>query len=106
MPPFIVSSVQFSAARFCGFFLGETMSKGTWAFRPTDLKRAIKAASSAGLEIARAEIEPQTGKIVLMFGKSVASQVGSTNESPKRGRRDGYRRTEFALGGHEGSAAI
>ena len=49
------------------------MSKGTWAFRPTDLKRAIKAASSAGLEIARAEIEPQTGKIVLMFGKSVAS---------------------------------
>ena len=56
------------------------MSKGTWAFRPTDLKRAIKAAGSAGLEIARAEIEPQTGKIVLMFGKSVASQVVSTNE--------------------------
>jgi hypothetical protein len=53
------------------------MSKGTCAFRPTDLKRAIKAAGSAGLEIA---IEPQTGKIVLMFGKSVASQVGSTNE--------------------------
>jgi len=45
-----------------------------WAFRPKDLKRAIKAASSAGLEIARAEIEPQTGKIVLMFGKSVASE--------------------------------
>jgi hypothetical protein len=62
-----------SAARFAGFFIGETMSKGTWAFRPTDLKRAIKAASSAGLEIASAEIELQTGKIVLMFGKSVAS---------------------------------
>jgi len=45
-----------------------------WAFRPKDLKRAIKAANSAGLELARAEIEPQTGKIVLMFGKSVASE--------------------------------
>jgi hypothetical protein len=72
--------LSISSARSAGFFIGETMSKGTWAFRPTDLKRAIKAASSAGLEIARAEIEPQSGKIVLMFGKSVASQVGSTNE--------------------------
>jgi hypothetical protein len=56
------------------------MSKGTWAFRPKDLKRAIKAASSAGLEIAKAEIDPQTGKIMLMFGKSVASDTGATNE--------------------------
>jgi hypothetical protein len=37
------SSFNFSRP-LCGLFLGETMSKGKWAFRPTDLKRAIKAA--------------------------------------------------------------
>jgi hypothetical protein len=56
------------------------MSKGTWAFRPTDLKRAIKAASNTGLEIARAEIEPATGKIVIVFGKSVASSAADKGE--------------------------
>jgi hypothetical protein len=54
------SSFNFSRP-LCGLFLGETMSKGKWAFRPTDLKRAIKASSNTGLEIARAEIEPATG---------------------------------------------
>jgi hypothetical protein len=46
------------------------MSKGRWAFRPKDIARAIKGADSAG---PRAEIDPATGKIVLIFGKSVVS---------------------------------
>ena len=49
-------------------------------FRRTDLTRAIKGAIAAGIEIARAEIEPHTGKIVIVFGKSVASDTGATNE--------------------------
>jgi len=52
------------------------MSKGRWAFRPKDIARAIKGAVSAGAEISRAEIDPATGKIVLIFGKSVASDTG------------------------------
>lgn len=49
-------------------------------FRRTDLTRAIKGAIAAGIEIARAEIEPHTGKIVIVFGKSVASDTGATSE--------------------------
>jgi hypothetical protein len=49
------------------------MSKGRQTFRRNDLTRAIKGAIAAGVEIARAEIEPETGKIVIVFGKSVAS---------------------------------
>lgn len=56
------------------------MSKGKHAFKINDLKRAIKGAVAAGVEISRAEIEPQTGKIVLILGKSVASDMGATNE--------------------------
>jgi len=56
------------------------MSKGRHSFKGNDLKRAIKVCVAAGVEIDRAEIEPQTGKIVLVFGKSVASDTGATNE--------------------------
>ena len=48
------------------------MSKGRWAFRPKDIARAIKGADSVGPEISRPEIDPATGKIVLILGKSVA----------------------------------
>jgi hypothetical protein len=57
------------------------MSKGDWAFRPKDLTRAIKGAAAAGVEIAKAEIEPKTGKIVLTFGKSVALSPADNGES-------------------------
>jgi hypothetical protein len=56
------------------------MSKERQTFRRTDLTRAIKGAISAGIEIARAEIEPQTGKIVIVFGKSVASSTANSGE--------------------------
>ena len=51
-------------------------SRSKQAFRRTALTRAIKGAMKAGVEIASAEIEP-SGKIVIVFGKSVAS-VGET----------------------------
>jgi len=67
-------------ARFCGLFLfGELMSKGRHAFKFNDLKRAIKGAVAAGVAVAKAEIEPDTGKIALIFSKSVASNPGATN---------------------------
>ena len=56
------------------------MSKGKWAFRPNKLTRAIKAALAAGVEISRAEIDSETGKIVLVFGKSVASSAADIGE--------------------------
>jgi hypothetical protein len=56
------------------------MSKGRWAFRPGELKRAIKTAESAGKEVARAEIDSMTGKIVLVFAKSGASVADTVNE--------------------------
>jgi hypothetical protein len=56
------------------------MSKGPQAFRRADLTRAIKGAVAAGIEIARAEIEPQSGKIVIVFGKSVASSTANSGE--------------------------
>jgi hypothetical protein len=56
------------------------MSKSRQPFRRTDVTRAIKGAIAAGVEIARAEIEPNTGKIVIVFGKSVASDKVTPNE--------------------------
>jgi hypothetical protein len=41
--------------------------------------RAIKAALAAGVDIARAEIEP-TGKIVIVIAKSGASPAETVNE--------------------------
>ena len=58
------------------------MSKGRQTFRRNDFTRAIKGAMAAGVEIARAEIEPDTGKIVIVFGKSVASSSTADNGEP------------------------
>ena len=58
------------------------MSKSWQAFRRTDITRAIRGAIAAGVEIARAEIEPNTGKIVIIFGKSVASPTTADKGEP------------------------
>jgi hypothetical protein len=58
--------------------MSEKKSRSPQIFRRTDLTRAIKGAAAAGVEIARAEIEP-TGKIVIIFGKSVASSSTADN---------------------------
>jgi len=42
------------------------MSRGPRAFRQVDLAAALKAAKAAGCEVARIEVDPITGKIVIM----------------------------------------
>jgi hypothetical protein len=44
------------------------MSKGPHTFKRRDVTRAIEAALAAGIQVARAEIDPRTGKIILVFG--------------------------------------
>jgi len=39
-------------------------------FTENDLVRAIKSALKAGLAIARLEIDPQSGKIIIITGKA------------------------------------
>lgn len=56
------------------------MSKGRWAFRPGQLKRAIKIAEAAGKEVVQAKIDSATGNIVLVFAKSGASSPENVNE--------------------------
>ena len=45
------------------------MSRGPCTFRKRDLITAIKAVVAAGCEVVRAEIEPASGKIVVVAGK-------------------------------------
>jgi hypothetical protein len=42
------------------------MSRRPAAFRQSDLQRALRAAKAAGIEISRVEIDPLTGKIVII----------------------------------------
>jgi hypothetical protein len=53
------------------------MSRGRHTFRRTELTRAIKAVMAAGAE---AEIDPITGKIVVVISKSGASVAEDPNE--------------------------
>jgi hypothetical protein len=48
------------------------MPRSPCLFRETDVRRAVKAARSSGIEIAKLEIEPVTGKI------SITSSSGSS----------------------------
>jgi hypothetical protein len=54
------------------------MGRSASRFRQTDLKRAIRAAHAANLEIARIEIE-KDGRIIVVPGKPPRQQ---DNESP------------------------
>jgi hypothetical protein len=56
------------------------MSKGRHSFRRVDVTRAIKAVIAAGAEVDRAEIDPSTGKIVVIISKSGASTAKTPNE--------------------------
>ena len=44
------------------------MAKRLSIFRQSDLKRALRAARGAGLEVKQVEIDPATGKIIMMTG--------------------------------------
>jgi hypothetical protein len=45
------------------------------SFREIDVRRAVKAARSSGIDIARLEIEPVTGKITIMTSNSGAEKI-------------------------------
>lgn len=45
------------------------MARGSCKFKQRDVTRAVKAMVAAGCEVARAEIEPASGKIVVVVGK-------------------------------------
>lgn len=49
------------------------MPRSRCSFRETDVRRAVKAARSSGIDIAGVEIEPATGKITIM----TASKCGA-----------------------------
>ena len=53
------------------------MPKGPQTFKGRDLTRAIKATLAAGASVVRAEIEPRTGKIVVVLAdpKIQAQQI-------------------------------
>ena len=56
-----------------------TLSRGPCTFRKRDLITAIKAVVAAGCEVVRAEIEPATGKIVVVAGKLGESGNGGAS---------------------------
>jgi len=45
------------------------MARGSLKFQQRDVTRAIKAVVAAGCDVARAEIDPSTGKIIVVVGK-------------------------------------
>jgi hypothetical protein len=56
------------------------MPKSRQTFRRSDLTRAIKGAIAAGVDVARADIDSETGRIVIVIGKSVATVASTSNE--------------------------
>lgn len=55
------------------------MSRGPATFRQSDLRRAVKALLSAGVEVARVEID-RDGRIVMHTGKPQDQVTAETNE--------------------------
>ena len=50
------------------------MAKARLSFKETDLMRALKTATKAGLEVVGYEINPKTGNIVVHVGKTDEQQ--------------------------------
>lgn len=46
-------------------------------FTQAAIKRAVKAAQAAGVNVARVEIDPKTGKIVIVSGEQGAEKTGA-----------------------------
>nr|WP_298683367.1 hypothetical protein [uncultured Dongia sp.] len=70
------------------------MAKGKISFKQSDLTRAIKAVRAAGIDVSRIEIEPDTGKIIIVPGGAMvvphagARNVGAHDQAA--GADDGY----------------
>jgi hypothetical protein len=56
------------------------MSRVSSPFRPRHLTAAVKAVIAAGREVARAEIDPATGKIVIVI---VGAIIGRLEAEPQ-----------------------
>ena len=56
------------------------MSRGPCTFKQRDLTAAVKAMIAAGCEVERAEIDPATGKIVVVVGKEEPAVERGGNE--------------------------
>ena len=50
------------------------MPRRPCTFRETDIKRALRAVRAAGIEDARLEIEPVTGKILIAIGSGSGAE--------------------------------
>ncbi len=55
------------------------VARGSASFRQSDLTRALKATKAAGIDVARIEIEPETGRIVIVPGKPPSAPAESGN---------------------------
>ena len=55
------------------------MPKGPQTFKGRDLTRAIRATLAAGVSVMRAEIEPRTGKIIVVLAdpKNQVEQIAA-----------------------------
>ena len=51
------------------------MTRRRCTFRQRDVTRALRASVAAGVEIRRAEIDLEKGKIVLVYGSSTEQEV-------------------------------
>jgi hypothetical protein len=50
------------------------MPRSPCSFRETDVRRAVRAARTSGIDIDRLEIEPVTGKITIMTRSSSGAE--------------------------------
>jgi hypothetical protein len=54
------------------------MSRGPQPFKEADIRKALKAAEKAGFGVSRFEIDPRTGKIVIIGGaRDTTPETGS-----------------------------
>ena len=87
------------------------------SFKQSDLTRAIKAVRAAGFDVSRIEIEPDTGKIIIVPGKALparrepvgtdealASQYKAIQDALERSRR-GDKPSPIEVGQHRSAAA-
>src|SRR5262249_37115659 len=56
------------------YLLVKGMARGSLTFRQTDVTRALKAVTAAGIEVARIEID-RNGRIVIIPGKPTSEEA-------------------------------
>jgi hypothetical protein len=56
------------------------MARGACTFRQRDLTAAVRAMEAAGKTVARVEIEPATGKMIVVAKDEPTNASGAANE--------------------------